>query len=78
MKMVKKRLVPKVTLTIDEAIAFLRDLSAQLDSKIKKMQEDKAKIDLILKYLTSPEEVEEYLERSELEEEEEEEEEEVL
>jgi len=64
--MVKKKLiVGKVT--IEDAIAFLRDLSAQYDAKIKKMQEDKAKIDKILSYLTSPEEV--------MEEEEEEEEE---
>ena len=56
--MVKKKLiVGKVT--IEDAIAFLRDLSAQYDSKIKKLQEDKAKIDKILSYLTSSEEVEE-------------------
>jgi hypothetical protein len=34
-------------------------LSAQYDAKIKKLQEDKAKIDKILSYLTSSEEVEE-------------------
>jgi hypothetical protein len=56
--MVKKKLiVGKVT--IEDAIAFLRDLRAQYDAKIKKLQEDKAKIDKILSYLTSPEEVEE-------------------
>jgi len=53
----KKLIVGKVT--IEDAIAFLRDLSAQYDSKIKKLQEDKAKIDKILSYLTSSEEVEE-------------------
>jgi hypothetical protein len=56
--MVKKKLiVGKVT--IEDAIAFLRGLSAQYDAKIKKLMEDKAKIDKILGYLTSPEEVEE-------------------
>jgi hypothetical protein len=55
--MKKKLVVGKVT--IEDAIAFLRDLSAQYDAKIKKLQEDKAKIDKILSYLTSPEEVEE-------------------
>jgi hypothetical protein len=56
--MVKKKLiVGKVT--IEDAIAFLRDLRAQYDAKIKKLQEDKAKIDKILSYLTSSEEVEE-------------------
>jgi hypothetical protein len=56
--MVKKKLiVGKVT--IEDAIAFLRDLSSQYDAKIKKLQEDKAKIDKILSYLTSSEEVEE-------------------
>jgi hypothetical protein len=56
--MVKKKLiVGKVT--IEDAIAFLRDLRAQYDTKIKKLQEDKAKIDKILSYLTSSEEVEE-------------------
>jgi hypothetical protein len=56
--MVKKKIiVGKVT--IEDAIAFLRDLSAQYDAKIKKLAEDKAKIDSILSYLTSSEEVEE-------------------
>jgi len=56
--MVKKRLiVGKVT--IEDAIAFLRDLSAQYDAKIKRLMEDKAKIDKILSYLTSSEEIEE-------------------
>jgi hypothetical protein len=56
--MVKKKIiVGKVT--IEDAIAFLRDLRAQYDAKIKKLQEDKAKIDRILSYLTSSEEVEE-------------------
>jgi hypothetical protein len=56
--MVKKKLiVGKVT--IEDAIAFLRDLRAQYDAKIKKLQEDKAKIDKIISYLTSSEEVEE-------------------
>jgi hypothetical protein len=55
--MKKKLVVGKVT--IEDAIAFLRDLRAQYDAKIKKLQEDKAKIDKILSYLTSSEEVEE-------------------
>jgi len=53
----KKLIVGKVT--IEDAISFLRDLSAQYDAKIKKLMEDKAKIDKILRYLMSPEEVEE-------------------
>jgi hypothetical protein len=57
--MVKKKLVVAPKVTIEDAISFLRDLSAQYDAKIKKLQEDKAKIDRILSYLTSPEEVEE-------------------
>jgi hypothetical protein len=56
--MVKKKLIIS-KVTIEDAIAFLRDLRAQYDAKIKKLQEDKAKIDKILSYLTSPEEVEE-------------------
>jgi hypothetical protein len=56
--MVKKKLVVG-KVTIEDAIAFLRDLRAQYDAKIKKLQEDKAKIDKILSYLTSSEEVEE-------------------
>jgi hypothetical protein len=55
--MKKKLVVGKVT--IEDAISFLRDLSAQYDARIKKLQEDKAKIDKILSYLTSSEEVEE-------------------
>ena len=55
--MKKKLIVGKVT--IEDAISFLRDLSAQYDAKIKKLMEDKAKIDKILRYLMSPEEVEE-------------------
>ena len=55
--MKKKLVITKVT--IEDAIAFLRDLSAQYDAKIKKLMEDKAKIDKILSYLTSSEEVEE-------------------
>jgi len=69
--MVKKRLiVGKVT--IEDAISFLRDLSAQYDAKIKKLMEDKAKIDKILSYLMSSEEVEEIEEIEEVMKEEEE------
>jgi hypothetical protein len=57
--MVKKKLIVTPKVTIEDAIAFLRDLSSQYDAKIKKLQEDKAKIDKILSYLTSSEEVEE-------------------
>jgi hypothetical protein len=57
--MVKKKLIVTPKVTIEDSIAFLRDLSAQYDAKIKKLMEDKAKIDKILSYLTSPEEVEE-------------------